>query len=426
MNLLYWRRFKTENSSNEQYETCLFPIRVRVYPIIEFIWVRFVKLEALFYTFTVSSGKSGRNNARNFYKKYPRSIIIRSRLLHFLDEIVLADAISCKKSFQYTSKIDKEAGVATFDLSSLKMRANGWYTFRDELTVSNRNYSYALNVCGRAHRPSETLCQNEDPLATAYQFDSTNNGGECFRLGSTFDDDNAEWSLIDPLAPTKGVKLKYKGGTHCGPPNNKDRSITITFPCYNRDTMADSSFLLDSRVREKDCDYFLNFHPTPSACPLGCTKSSGDTVFIHDVFSSSPRALLKETRQSIMFENAGLDAVCGNNGFCGYDSDRDRFACFCDNGWYGESCEMQGAATTEASSASAPGCDGVCVALIFVFLLLLGLIATAIVILFRVRKMNEMNIRFAALAEDLNPDGEEAFELQDATRDDDDDVDIDG
>jgi len=268
------------------------------------------------------------------------------------------------------------------------------YTFRDELTVGNRNYSYALNVCGRAQRPS-TLCQNEDPLATAYQFDSTNNGGECFRLGSTFDDDNAEWSLIDPLAPTKGVKLKYKGGTHCGPPNNKDRSITITFPCYNRDTAADSSFFLDSRVREKDCDYFINFHPTPSACPLGCTKSSGDTV-------------------------------CGNNGFCGYDSDRDRFACFCDNGWYGESCEMRGAPTTETASASAPGCDGVCVALIFVFLLLLGLIATAIVILFRVRKMNELNIRFAALAEDLNPDGEEAFELQDATRDDDDDVDIDG
>jgi len=138
------------------------------------------------------------------------------------------------------------------------------------------------------------LIQAGQEYATAYQYD---NREECFRLGDDFTNENAEWSLIDEQNPTKGVKLKYKNGTYC-PGNSKYRSLTISFPCNNRDR-ATAEY--DSRVVEIDCEYFINFGPTSAGCPLGC-RISGDTV-------------------------------CGLHGFCGYDSDRDIFSCFCDQGW---------------------------------------------------------------------------------------------
>mmetsp|Transcript_22797 Transcript_22797/g.55361 ORF Transcript_22797/g.55361 Transcript_22797/m.55361 type:complete len:318 (-) Transcript_22797:192-1145(-) len=286
-------------------------------------------------------------------------------------------ARECGASFDVFEDKDY-SGFAKFDLQSLKLKRT-WYIFRDKVTEQQRNYTYALNVCQQLSDRPSMVCSGK-PLSTAYQYD---NRGECFYLGSNYAEANATWSLIDKLSPQKGVKLKYSGGEYC-PGNSKSRSLTITFPCNNRDNAMQDD---DIVVEEKDCDYFINFQPSSAACPTDCPLVS--------------------------------DTVCGVHGFCDYNTDMRKFSCFCDDGWWGETCENQGSQSFDAQTEGSPGCDGVCVALIFVFLLLLGLIVAAVIILLRVRKMNELNVRFAALAEDLNPDGEDTFELQDASQADD-------
>lgn len=154
--------------------------------------------------------------------------------------------------------------------------------------------------------------------------------------------------------------------------------MTIRFVCENRIQFQATT------VSEKECHYTVTM-ATEFGCPSECDRPESQ--------------------------------VCGSNGFCGYDTDKKAPGCFCDQGYAGISC--LGSSSDGGGSPDNSKCDGVCVALIFVFLLLLGLIATSVIILMRVRKMNELNVRFAALAEDLNPNGEgdETFELQDHNED---------
>ena len=247
------------------------------------------------------------------------------------------------------------------------MHAPGSYNFHDADNKVLRNFTYVLNVCGLAKKPSRSCINGTAP---AYQ---TSARGECVALGDSVE--NSVWSLLDAEDPTKGVALTYFNGTYCSA-FNKQRSIKIRFVCENRMKIPATT------VNEKECQYTVTM-ATEFGCPTECARPGAQ--------------------------------VCGSNGFCGYDTDKKAPGCFCDYGWAGESCTS----SSGSQGTSKPGCDGVCVALIFVFLLLLGLIAAGIVILMRVRKMNELNIRFAALAEDLNPDGEgdETFELQDGAGD---------
>uniref|UniRef100_A0A6V3M268 Autophagy-related protein 27 n=2 Tax=Lotharella globosa TaxID=91324 RepID=A0A6V3M268_9EUKA len=295
--------------------------------------------------------------------------------------VATAGAISCQPSFKINPSNSGDAFVY-YNLMSMNLRGASW-TFgdSDHDSQSVRNYTYRIQICGEVESPSKIpACKDNLATATAWQFDSKGDRGECFRLGSHFDDGNAEWSMIDENEPGKGIQLTYFNGDFC-PYHQKNRSLTVEIVCENRKTVPPAF------VEERgECHYFITL-PHQAGCPSTCEISAGQ--------------------------------VCGDNGFCGFDTDTHTAKCFCDDGWSGKACSTKGDGESIKEEES-PGCDGVCVALIFVFLLLLGLIATAVVLLLRVRKMNELNIRFAALGEELNPDGlgDETFELQDTTRDD--------
>lgn len=271
-------------------------------------------------------------------------------------------SFSCAPSFPISN-----GGHASFDLSGINRPGQSFY-FHDESNAASRNFTYIVNICGELNKPRSTCVREK---ATAYQIF---NDGRCEALGSNLDPPNAEWKLLDDIDPTKGLSLTYSHGTYC-PTYGVNRSLVINFQCENR-------IFTETTVEEKDCVYTITM-PTEFGCPSECARPD--------------------------------NKVCGSNGFCGYDTDIKNPKCFCDSGWSGSTCLMKGSGEQDGGGSGAQGCDGVCVALIFVFLLLLALIAAAIVILLRVRKMNELNVRFAALAEDLNPDGEETFELQDTT-----------
>mmetsp|Transcript_8482 Transcript_8482/g.16687 ORF Transcript_8482/g.16687 Transcript_8482/m.16687 type:complete len:312 (-) Transcript_8482:245-1180(-) len=296
----------------------------------------------------------------------------------------VAAAKSCSPSFKVNPSNSGDAMVY-FNLQSMNLRGASW-SFGDSVHDSQgvRNYTYRMQICGEVESPNKiAACRDKPATATAWQYDSKGDQGECFRLGSHFDDANAEWSLIDKEAPEKGIKLTYLNGDYC-PYHQKNRSLTVEVVCENRKTIP------PAYVEERGgCHYYITL-PHQAGCPSTCEISDGQ--------------------------------VCGDNGFCGFDTDTHTAKCFCDDGWSGKACSTQGGGDDTVSEEGSPGCDGVCVALIFVFLLLLGLIATAVVLLLRVRKLNELNIRFAVLGldQELNPDGlgDETFELQDTTRDD--------
>ncbi|GAB5368384.1 hypothetical protein AAMO2058_001314600 [Amorphochlora amoebiformis] len=247
-------------------------------------------------------------------------------------------AISCRPEFRVFEGTKKEGNVI-FDLSPLRMDPNvGGYTFQDVGDPKVRDYMYKINVCGLTRHPNGN-CTEE--FSVAYQYEP----GGCLSLGRDFTDQYASFELLDPRLPTRGVALKYTGGDSKYCKGKKNRTMTIRFVCENREHKMDP---IRSAVSELDCDYFITVK-TPHACPIDCDRKSSK--------------------------------VCGEKGFCAYDTDKLAPACFCDSGWHGEGCMLTGEDGDKTSMDNSNACDGVCIALIFVFLLLIGLLVAGVFVL---------------------------------------------
>jgi len=170
--------------------------------------------------------------------------------------------------------------------------------------------------------------------------------------------------LIDPLDPSRGLELTYLSGDRCSSsdPRVKDlrRTFTIRFLCADR-----IGELPNARVSEIDtCSYFLQFK-TVYGCPRECGFAG---------------------RQ-----------MCGGHGLCALDSSTNRPRCFCNEGKSGLFCTEGVVATPNRQ------CDSICVALAFVVVLLFLLIFAASFILYRVRKLDKLNLRFSAIGDGEQP-----------------------
>merc|ERR1719235_2206050 len=104
-----------------------------------------------------------------------------------------AAGFSCSPTF----RIGSDGGTANFDLSPLMRPGQQSYNFHDADNQVLRNFTYVLNVCGLAKKPSRSCINGTAP---AYQ---TSARGECVALGDSVE--NSVWSLLDAEDPTKGV-----------------------------------------------------------------------------------------------------------------------------------------------------------------------------------------------------------------------------
>ena len=177
---------------------------------------------------------------------------------------------------------------------------------------------------------TETRCTNQTGLSIvpllgvdgswypAYQVAS---GGDCYHLGGGITSEFMHFEPIDQADPSTGVTLVYTGGDSymCG---DRERSLRVSFYCMNNPTNLPT----DSDIVEfPACTYNIRLE-SMFGCPVSCGEY--------------------------------MRTLCGGNGVCGYDRDRQTARCFCNDGYYGTACEKQG---TEAASLDSTSSILLCV-----------------------------------------------------------------
>lgn len=240
---------------------------------------------------------------------------------------------------------------ASFDLSPLILGSGFNYQVKDNDDSIERNYSYVFNVCERVGHSPDPKCdpQQGEMLASAYQIEGE--GDSCWKLGN-YDtaDIQMDWALIDADDPTTGVALTYTGGEVCNEKESLSRQLTVKFQCSTELGMSPFSM---ERVIEDKCHYSLTVN-TVFGCPMEC-------------------------------HIGGNRQLCGGNGFCGMDDDKNTPRCFCYEGWLGTSCEIQ-------DNGWGGGMDALKVILILMIILLSGLLAAAIWLYSKVHKLRRKKL----------------------------------
>lgn len=109
--------------------------------------------------------------------------------------------------------------------------------------------------------------------------------------------------------------VQYTGGSDimC---NGNQRSLRLSFFCMNNPHTLPSE---TSVVEYPMCTYNIEMQ-TQFACPISCGEYNRK--------------------------------LCGGRGVCGYDRDKQRARCFCNDGYYGTACEKDGTGLSELSSSS--------------------------------------------------------------------------
>jgi len=271
--------------------------------------------------------------------------------VHGQDDPNPSPPIPCPLASQFTS--------ATFDLSELWLDDNGEgshsYKTKDLFDSSQRNYTYWYNVCGDSDIPPGCGPTNAGSgVAPAFQVRSD---GRCNRLSNS--SSNSQFTLIDDQDPTKGIQLTYFGGDRCSDPRvtNLRRTFTIKFLCA--DHVGEQP---DARVTESaTCSYVLQFK-TVFGCPLECGFASRK--------------------------------MCGGHGLCALDTITNKPRCFCNSGKTGLDC------TEDVTPVSSQSCDGICMWLSSVVVILSILIALVAYLLWHARKLEKLNLRYTNVPDD--------------------------
>lgn len=256
-------------------------------------------------------------------------------------------------------------GTASFDLRPLKVGLQSPYYVEDLYDSVERNYTYVFNVCDDAAVPSRKCSESVAGTGPAPAFQVFDNDDTCFRLGNSFM--NVNYSLLDVNDPTQGVAVTYLNGDPCHFSAGNltiNRTLTLKFKCSES-----WGKIPENRIAEDMCKYELTFD-TVYGCPVQCP-----------------------------FVNRKL---CGGNGFCGMDNDAKSPRCFCNEGLGGPDC------TLNLKDVKGP-CDGTCVALILMVILLSVLLVAGFVILHRAIKMAKLNVKFGTFDDSIN--GEENLYL---------------
>lgn len=271
-----------------------------------------------------------------------------------LANVLLASAVV----FAAKEECKFSAGGATYDVTALKMGMSASYHVKDIRDTVENNYTYVFNVCGYANSPMPECDKTAAGTGPAPAFQVYDYDKGCHRLGGVGEQFRT-FALLDEDDPTYGVSLTYSGGDKCSG-GTVERQMTVKFICA--ESWGNTP---NARVKEDECSYELEFQ-TVFGCPQECP-------FVDR-------------------------ALCGGQGFCGMDSDTNKPKCFCNDGHTGADC------MTLTADLDQGGCDGTCVALIFVMLLLIALLSAGGVIFYRVKKLQSLNLKFGEMSDSFNPE----------------------
>lgn len=233
---------------------------------------------------------------------------------------------------------------ATFDLSELQ-RSAGQPSYKIEdgdipcTPNVESNYTYNFNVCGAITGYVEKECVHVlgDRLrtASALQINKRGTADEnddwCYVVGY-YNQDLTSIKLLDSGDPTKGVVVSYKGD-YCN--GGKQRQFHLELSCADRlNPTATHAYELAG------CEYTA-YMPSVYGCPLECPVANR--------------------------------ALCGGQGHCAYDSDKQSARCYCNRGYGGVDCTES---DTEAEALNySPALLGLIITLfVIIALLVMGVV----------------------------------------------------
>ena len=199
-----------------------------------------------------------------------------------------------------------------------------------------QNYTYIFNVCGTIQSNIPTKCAGIKGVSAANALQVDKRGtldsaddDFCYITGF-YTDSLTRVSLLDYEDPSKGISITSYGD-YCK--NSKQRVFTVNLPC------SDKLNPIPTHAREVEhCSYAVTM-PSVYGCPLECPVSNR--------------------------------ALCGGNGHCAYDYDRNSAKCFCDRGFSGSACDVTG---SSSSSSYSPALTGLIISLFVIILTLVGAI----------------------------------------------------
>lgn len=166
------------------------------------------------------------------------------------------------------------------------------------------SFHYVWNFC--ANVPSPALpdeCKSIGKNAVVLQWANYGEGKQyCYIVGH-YDPTQHElgYNFLDPRDPSKGISVTYPSGENCGS-FNQPRTATIDVECAN------TPYTVVSAQEPTRCNYHLvmkSYHGCPTECPV-----TGN-------------------------------GLCNSHGHCSYDFKAKQSYCFCNEGWYGASCDSQ-------------------------------------------------------------------------------------
>ena len=191
----------------------------------------------------------------------------------------------------------------TYDLRPLTATGSqkSYYILDGDLSCTieeEPTFSYTWNFCSTVTAPSlPGACSNTGKNGVALQYLESGSDSFCYIIGR-YDGSHPDMSLLDPSDPAKGVTLEYPTGERCD--MGIMRKAYIDVECSNSGTTTLHA------VSDKPCQYRLTMKSV-HGCPKECAMTS--------------------------------NGLCNNHGHCGYDAVRQTSYCFCNEGYYGDSCE---------------------------------------------------------------------------------------
>ncbi len=166
------------------------------------------------------------------------------------------------------------------------------------------NYTYVFNVCGAVTGNIEKECKYylKDRLRTAAALQINKRGtldeddDWCYVVGY-YNQDQTSVRLLNDRDPTKGLQVTYKGD-YCN--GGKQRQYNLQLTCSDRLQAVPTH-----AYEMVGCEYTVTM-PSVYGCPLECPVANR--------------------------------ALCGGQGHCAYDTDKQAARCYCNRGYFGVDC----------------------------------------------------------------------------------------
>jgi hypothetical protein len=259
---------------------------------------------------------------------------------------------------------DSKTG-STFDLRPLIVKDSAYSLTDGDIPCTPEkepSYSFVWNFCSpvpSAYIPAVCSQRNKTGVVLQYLV-RQDDYRECHVIGK-YDSahDDLIYSLLDVSNPAAGISLLYAKGDRCEAfYHNVYRSATIEVQCANVKTQIVSAYELST------CHYQLvmkSYYGCPTECPV---------------------------------TSAGL---CSSHGYCKYDKSLKRAHCFCNQGYYGDSCSSTTNPSSSSSSGSTDGHSTQVGLLITLLILALGLLGVVGFMVYRITLYRKEQAEYSSL-----------------------------